>query len=79
MVSSILMFLDHTQLATVGRTPLDEWSARRTDLYRTTHTTLTTDIYPWFEPTIPAIDRQKTNALDRVDTGVDYNFKQQQQ
>ena len=32
------MFLDHTQRrSTVGRTPLDEWSARRRDLYLTTH------------------------------------------
>ena len=31
-------FLDHTQRrTTVGRTPLDEWSARRRDLYLTTH------------------------------------------
>jgi hypothetical protein len=31
-------FLDHTQRRiTVGRTPLDEWSARRRDLYLTTH------------------------------------------
>ena len=29
----LLMFLDHTQWrSTVGRTPLDEWSARRRDL-----------------------------------------------
>jgi len=40
-----LMFRDHTQWrATVGRTPLDEWSARRRDLYLTTHDT--TDKYP---------------------------------
>ena len=33
-------FLDHTQRrTTVGRTPLDEWSARRRDLYLTTHNT----------------------------------------
>ena len=33
-------FLDHTQWrTTVGRTPLDEWSARRRDLYLTTHKT----------------------------------------
>ena len=33
------MFLDHTQRrSTVGRTPVDEWSARRRDLYLTTHT-----------------------------------------
>jgi hypothetical protein len=31
-------FLDHTQRrTTVGRTPLDEWSVRRRDLYLTTH------------------------------------------
>ena len=35
-----LMFLDHTQRrSTTGRTPLDEWSARRRDLYLTTHDT----------------------------------------
>ena len=35
-----LMFLDHTQRrTTVDRTPLDEWSARRRDLYLTTHNT----------------------------------------
>jgi hypothetical protein len=34
------MFLDHTQQrSTVGRTPLDELSARRRDLYLTTHDT----------------------------------------
>jgi hypothetical protein len=38
MASSFTRFLDHTQRRiTVGRTPLVEWSARRTDLYRTTH------------------------------------------
>jgi len=31
---SFTKFLDHTQRrTTVGRTPLDEWSARRRDLY----------------------------------------------
>ena len=35
-----LIFLDHTRRrTTVGRTPLDEWSARRRDLYLTTHDT----------------------------------------
>ena len=35
-----LMFVDHTQRrSTVGRTPLDECSARRRDLYLTTHDT----------------------------------------
>ena len=33
-------FLDHTKRrATVGRTPLDEWSVLRRDLYLTTHNT----------------------------------------
>ena len=33
-------FLDHTRRrTTVGRTPLDKWSARRRDLYLTTHNT----------------------------------------
>jgi len=36
--SSITTFLDHTQRRiTVGRTPLDEWSARCRDLYLTIH------------------------------------------
>ena len=38
--SSFTRFLDHTQRRTiVSRTPLDEWSARRRDLYLTTHNT----------------------------------------
>jgi len=30
--------LSHSRHTTLGRTPLDEWSARRRDLYLTTHT-----------------------------------------
>ena len=42
MASSFLRFLDHTQRrTTVGRTPLDEWSALRRDVYLTTHNTQT--------------------------------------
>jgi hypothetical protein len=38
MASSVLRFLDHIQRrVTVCRTPLDEWSVRRKDLYLTTH------------------------------------------
>jgi len=34
MEQLFLMFLDHTQRRTTGgRTPVDEWSARRRDLY----------------------------------------------
>ena len=46
--SSFTRFLDHTQRRTkIGRTPLDEWSARRRDFYLTTHTTLTRDKRPY--------------------------------
>jgi hypothetical protein len=46
MVSSFTRFREHTQRrATVGRTPLDEWSARRRDLYLTTHNTQQTNIH----------------------------------
>ena len=52
------MFLDHTQRrTTVVRTPLDEWSARRRDLYLTTHDTHNRQIAMppvGFEPTISA-------------------------
>jgi hypothetical protein len=42
---------------TIGKTPQDEWSARRWDLYLTTHNThkrQTTTPAVGFEPTIPA-------------------------
>jgi len=40
MASSFTSSLDHTQRRiTVCRTPLGEWSARRRDLYLTTHNT----------------------------------------
>jgi hypothetical protein len=57
--------LRHT---TFGRTPLDEWSARRWDLYLTTHNTHNrrTSMPPaGFEPTIPASERPQTHALER--------------
>ena len=54
--SSYMRFLYHTQRrTTVGRTPLDEWSARRRDLYLTTHNTHNRQISMppvGFEPTI---------------------------
>jgi hypothetical protein len=68
MASSFLMFLDHTQRrTTVGRTPLDEWSARRRDLYLTTHNTHNRQISMppvGFEYTISAGERPQTYALD---------------
>ena len=66
IVSSFLRFLDHTQRrTTVGRTPLDERSARRRDLYLTTHNTHNrqTSMPPvGFEPTISAGERPQTYA-----------------
>ena len=71
--SSLTRFLDHTQRrTTVGKTSLDEWSARRRDLYLTTHSTHNrqTSMTPVvFEPTISARERPQTHALDRAATG----------
>ena len=78
MASSFLRVLDHTQRrTTVGRTPLDEWSARRRDLYLTTHDThnIQTSMPPVeFEPTISAGERPQTYALDRAATGTGNSY-----
>ena len=75
---SFLRFLDHTQRRiTVGRTPLDEWSARRWGPYLTTHNTHNrqTSMPPvGFEPTISADERLQTYALDRAATGTGYPY-----
>jgi hypothetical protein len=58
--------------ATVGRTPLDEWSARRRDLYLITHNTHNwqTSMPPVrFEPTVATGERPYTYDLDRAATG----------
>jgi hypothetical protein len=61
MASPFTRFLDHTQQgAIVGRTPLDEWPARRRDLYLKIHFTHNrqTSMPPMdFEPTISAGER----------------------
>ena len=63
------MFLDHThRRSTVGRTPLDEWSARRRDLYLTTHDTHNRQISMspmGFEPKISAGERPQAARLLR--------------
>ena len=65
-----LMFLDHTQRrSTVGKTPLDEWSARRRDLYLTTHDTPNRQISMppvGFEPKISAeiVGSNPTGGMD---------------
>jgi hypothetical protein len=60
--------------AALGRTSSDEWSARRRDLYLTTHNThnrQTTTHLVGFEPTIPASEQPYTHALDCEDAGID--------
>ena len=64
----------HTTRTTVGRNPLDEWSARRRDLYLTTHNTHNrqTSMPPaGFEPRVSAGERPQTYALDGAATGTD--------
>jgi len=65
--SLLLRFLNHTQRrTTVGRTPLDEWSARRRNLYltaRNTHNRQTSMPPVCFEPTISAGERPQTYTL----------------
>ena len=77
MASSFLRFLDHTQQrTTVGRTPLDEWSARRRDLYLTTHNIHKPNIHApvGFEPMISAGERPQTHALDRAAIATCYHY-----
>jgi hypothetical protein len=68
-------FLDHTRRrTTVGRTPLDEWSARRRDLNLTTHNTHNRQTFMppvGFKPTIWAGERPQTYTLDRAAAGTD--------
>jgi hypothetical protein len=70
--------LDHTQRrATVGRTPLDEWSARCRELCLTTHNTQNrqTSVTPvGFEPTLSTVERPQTYVLDRAATGIGENM-----
>ena len=67
MEHPFLMFLDHTQRrSTVGRTPPDEWSARRRDLYLTTHDTHNRQISMppvGFEPKISAGEQPQAACL----------------
>jgi hypothetical protein len=71
-VLTIEIFTLTLRRATLGRTPLDEWSARRRDLYLTTHNshnTLTSIPPAGFEPAIPTSERLHSNALARAATG----------
>jgi hypothetical protein len=60
--------LRHT---TLGRTPLDEWSAQRRELYLTTPNTHKRHTSLAFEPANPASQRpHPTHALDCAATGI---------
>jgi len=66
--------LTHT---TLGRTPLDKWSARHRELYLTTHNThrrQTSMLLAAFEPAIPGSERPQTHALDWAPTGYGSSF-----
>jgi hypothetical protein len=75
-VSSFTRFLDHTKWrTTVGRTPLDEWSARRRDLYLTSynaHNRQTSMPPVVLEPAISADKRPQTYALYCAATGAGF-------
>ena len=58
---------------TLCKTPRDEWSARRRDIFLITHNThnrQTSVPPPGFEPAIPASERPQTYALDRAATQI---------
>jgi len=62
------IILKHT---TFGRTPLNEWSTRRRDLYLTTqHTKQTSMPSVGFEPAIPSSKRLQPHTLDRAASGI---------
>jgi hypothetical protein len=62
---------------TLGVTPLDEWSARHTDHYLTTHNThkrQTSMPQAGFKPTVPANEWPQTHSLDRAATTIGFLF-----
>ena len=71
--ASFTRFVDYTQRrTTVGRTYLDEWSARRRDLYLTTRNIRNRQTYMppvEFEPIISGGKRLQTSTSDHVATG----------
>jgi len=57
---------------TIGKTPLDEWSARRRDLYLTTYNIQQkTNIHApvEFEPAVSTGEHPQSHALDSADRG----------
>ena len=63
----------HTHTHEIGRTPLDDRSARRRELYVATHVDCKrqTSMPPaGLEPAIPASERQQVHTLDHTATGM---------
>jgi hypothetical protein len=65
-------YFPHLRHTTLSRTPLHEWSVRRTDLYLTTHNAQRDNIHASaeFESALPASERPTTHAVDRAATGI---------
>jgi len=73
MVSSLSRLDITLRHNTISRTPLDEWSARRRDLYltkRNTRKSRTSMSLAGFAPAIPASERLQTHALDGAAAGI---------
>ena len=74
MVSSLMNFLEHTKRRTTfSRTSLEKWSARRRDLYPTTHNNQTRRISmlpTGFETTVSTEGCSQNYALGRAATGI---------
>jgi hypothetical protein len=78
LVSQVFLIIESVKHTTLGRTPMDYSSARRTDIYLTTHSTHKRQTYmppTGFEPTIPASKRQQTHALDSAATRIGLSNK----
>jgi hypothetical protein len=73
LVFGLLLHLITLRHFTVGRTPLDEWSARPTDLNLTTHNNdkrETSMPLVGFKPSIPTSKYRQTHALDCAATRI---------
>jgi len=76
MASSFSRFLEHTQRrATLGSTPLDEWSASRRDFYLTTQHSQQTNIHATGGIRTHNLTRQAAGDLDRAATGAGKNVE----
>ena len=63
---------------TLGRTPLDDGSARRRDLFLTTHNTHNRETYmplAGFEPAVAASERPQTHSLNIAAIGIGHADK----